>query len=361
MTQKFGTFLLLLLCCAVLFAGDNEARETIREARSLENAKKYSAAAKNFLTAQIQADDPVLKFNALKSAARCNRKAGAYGAEFDCIQTLVKRHLSRINFKDAALRQYEIGNEYFKGHRDRYLSWLPFIRKDDRTMEIYETALKNAPTAAPAAQARLRLGRLYIDDGKYDKAIQSLSEAIKLDSDPKITRYAALELSNVFGHLASRGDGDSKNAELAIDAFDSFLKQHPDSPEAGWVKRSRADVRETVAKRYRDIGNFYYDKGKPEVAERYFATVIKEFPDTRETANAEQMLAKIDKEYKVKGIPIKPLGKRAFTRMEFPQEASPVLVSPLNSGNRWLLPVRDLKAGEVDSNDIKLEITDEML
>ena len=67
------------------------------------------------------------------------------------LQKLAEGHVTRINFTEVVKRQFEIGDKFFAGHRDRFLSWIPFITKDDRTMEIYEKALKNAPctTAAP--------------------------------------------------------------------------------------------------------------------------------------------------------------------------------------------------------------------
>ena len=39
-------------------------------------------------------------------------------------------HVSRVNFTAVVQRQYEIANLFFKGHRDYFVSWLPFITRD---------------------------------------------------------------------------------------------------------------------------------------------------------------------------------------------------------------------------------------
>ena len=121
------------------------------------------------------------KANALINAARAFRKARKYGDEFDCLQKLAQGHVTRINYYEVVKRQFEIG---YKFHPE-------------------------------APEAMLRLGRLYLDDGKVDQAIRHFSEAIKLHPDTEAARYAALELSNALLTLAKRGDGEALRSLLS--------------------------------------------------------------------------------------------------------------------------------------------------
>ncbi len=356
-------FLCLSLCAVLFFplaADEKGALEAFSTGRELENQRKFLSAADSYLESDVQADDPVQKVNALISAARAYRKGRKYGAEFDCLQKLALGHVTRINYYEVIKRQFEIADLFFRGHRDYYLSWLPFIKKDDRTIEIYEAALKNAPCSAEAPEAMLRLGRLYLDNDDPDQAIRHFSTVIKLHPDSEQARYAALELSNALLLLSRRGDGDGKNAQQAIEAFDAFLAKHPDDPKSEWVKRSRDEVYNIMAERLCSIGKFYKNNGKFDVAQRYFTSVIKDYPQTSSTSEAEEMLAEINEEYKIKGVEWTP-EKRVFREQAFPRENADTLHVP-GAGSRWLLPIKDAREGRIDRNTNQEEsITDDML
>ena len=77
--EKISVFLLtvgLFMSGTVsLFADNASAREAFRLGAEKEQKNKYLAAAEEFEEALVQADDPVLKANAMMNDARCYRKA----------------------------------------------------------------------------------------------------------------------------------------------------------------------------------------------------------------------------------------------------------------------------------------------
>ncbi len=346
MPQKLPLVLPILALSLLLSAGNQDALDAFTHARDKERAGQPLTAADWYNEAQVQADDPVIKANALMNMARCYRRAGKYGAEFDCLQKLVKGHMNRISYSDVVSRQYEIADEFFRGHRDYFVSWLPFVKLDDRTSEMFRTVLENAPCSPSAPETRLRLGRIYIEEQHPEKAIKEFMETIKLHPETMEAKYASLELANVLLQLSERGDGDGKYARDAIDAFDEFLKKHPNDPEIKWVERAREQVRCYIAERYRKLGEFYNSQGKPEIAQRYLAMVVQDYPNTPDTPKAEKLLSKLDHEFQASGAKWTP-AERQFKMMSLPKEEAPVMVIPSESGGRWLLPVRDLKAGIV--------------
>ena len=145
--------------------------------------------------------------------------------------------------------------------------------------------------------------------------------------------------------MAERGDGDNSYSRQAIEAFDNYLKTYPDSPEVPWVKKAREKVLNLMAKRIHAVGAYYHRTGQDEIAERYLADVVKNYSNTEQANKSEDLLARIDKDYE-----IPPNRDKRFTpykvqyrREATPEDAAPIMVVPENSGNRWLLPVRDLK------------------
>ncbi len=343
--------LLLMMFSLSLGATDQEANELFAEGRALEKKGKYSSAASDYMDARLMADSGVLKGNALIAAARAYRKAQLYGDEFDCLKKLVAEHINGINFTQVVDRMYKIGDLFFEGHRDVAVSWLPFIKKEDRTLEIYETALKYAPCAEQAADVRLRVARMYIDDQKPEEAIRHLREIPKLHPGTDSAKYAMLELCDLLLQVSERGDGDGSYSRQALEAFENYLKDYPDSPEVPWVMKAREKVRNRIARRIHSVGEYYYRSGKPDLAEKYLADVVKNYSNTNQAAASENLLARIDKEYEIlpgqeqRYVPYKENIKKG----SITPEAHPILITPEESDNRWLLPIRDLKTSLVEN------------
>ncbi len=345
--------LLLTLFSLALAADDQEANEHFARGRDLEKKENYSRAASAYMDARLMADSSVLKGNALIAAARAYRKAKLYGDEFDCLKKLVTEYIGGINFTQVVDRMYKIGDAFFEGHRDVAVSWLPFIKKEDRTLEIYEAALKYAPCADRAAEIRLRVARMYIDDQKPDDAIRHLREIPKLHPGTESAKYAMLELSDLLLQISERGDGDGSYSRQALEAFDNYLKEFPNSPEVPWVMKAREKVRNRIARRIHSVGEYYYQSGKPDLAEKYLADVVKNYSNTKQAAESENLLARIDKEYEIlpgqerRYVPY----KEAIKINSITPEAHPILITPEESDNRWLLPIRDLRSSVVANPD----------
>jgi len=291
---KAVCYIFVFFAAAALYAGDDEAADAFTKGRAAEEKNDYSGAADHYKAAKIYADDPVLKANALLSEARAHRKDKLYGKEFDILETLIQEHLPRIDFGRIVDRQYRIADAYFAGYRDPLLSWLPFIKKENRSIEMYEKALKNAPCTDRSPNARLRLARLYLDEGQTDDALREFKETVNLYPDTPATRYAMLELASVYLQLSRKGDGDGAWGVQAIEILDEFLTKYPNDPEVPWAKRARAEIDSTMAKQLYGKGKFYQRMGQTETAKNYYAEAVRKYGGTEDAKPSEQALAEID-------------------------------------------------------------------
>lgn len=336
----------VFLALGRLYASDAEANAKIELAIVEGKAGDFRSAGDLYMDAQLLADSPTLKANALRSAANSYRSAGLLFKEFDCIERLVKGFPGKISYTEAIEREYQIGDEYFAGHRDTPFSFLPFIKDENKCIAIYEAALKSAPCSERAPDTRLRLGRIYLDDQKPDKAIVCFKDTAKLHPGTPAAKYAHLELCSTLLQLSRKGDGDGKYSSQALEAFDQFMTKYPKDPECGWVKRAKEEVRGIIAKRLNGLAAFYHRLGKDEVAERYLTQVIKEYPGTEPVNSSEDMLAKIDESYKIapdrKEFMPEP---RFYKNSQIPAQEAPIIEVPENSDGKWLLPIKDLKYG----------------
>ncbi len=341
----------LTLSCA--FANDDEANAAIDAANALEKDGSYRSAAGKYMDARLLADSAIIKANCLKAAANAYRKAGQFYEEFKCVEGLVKGYPGKFSYTEAVEREYQIGDEFFNGHRDTPFSWLPFVKDGNKCAEIYEAVLKNAPCSERAPETRLRLGRIFLDEQKPDKAMECFRDTIKLHPGTNAAKYASLELCQTLLILSRRGDGDGKYANQALEAFDQFIENNPKAPERAWVERAKAEVKGIIAKRLNGLAAYYHRVGKDEVAERYLTQVIKDYPNTEPVNNSEDMLAEIDESYRIppdrKDYMPEP---RFYKKEKLPNQDAPVMVVPENSDGKWLLPIRDLRYGiKSDSRD----------
>jgi outer membrane protein assembly factor BamD (BamD/ComL family) len=330
------------------FADNQEANAEIMDALEQMKEGKYKAAASDFLDAELYADDTFLKAKAVRFAAECYRKSGHKYKEFKCLEKLINSYPTHVEYSKAVDREFELGDEFYAGSRDPRFDWIPWWDDQDRTIKIYEIALKHGPFAKRAPEARLRLGRLYIDEQKIDKALKTLRETVKMYPKTNIQKYAYFELASLLVQLSRHGDGDGKYGNEAREVLKLIKEKYPTSREIGWVEQALLESDDITAKRLYGIARFYNRIGRTEPAVRYLNDVIQDYPDANVTEDSEALLASIDSEYKP---PLekktKPLKYQLYTREKIPLQAEPIMIVPENSDGKWLLPIRDLELGEI--------------
>ena len=118
------------------YADDKEAQSELKEAAEEYKAGNYYDAAKAYEGAVLYADSTDIKFEALKKAADAYGKAGQKYKQFKCIDELIIGFPDRIDLARLVEKEYEIANDFAKGHRDTPLSWLPWIKGENKATEI---------------------------------------------------------------------------------------------------------------------------------------------------------------------------------------------------------------------------------
>lgn len=366
-------FLKLLFClgiafslCSAFAAGGHEqdAAESLRKAGMLEQSGKYEKSAKAYLAVELYSDDPMQKANALLRAARAFRQAGFFGRELDCLIRLTGEHVNRIDYGKVVSRMFEIGDAFFDGHNDVVVAWLPFIHDENRMEDAYNEAIRLAPCAVQAQDARLRLAIIHMENGKPKQAVEDFKEIMRLHAGTRAARHAYVELAALYCKLAEKGDGDGKWGKLAVEHLDRLIREYPNDPEIPWARRERARIDTLTAKRLHGLAEYYHRTGQDAVAERYLTRVIRDYGSTEDSIESEKLLAEINSSYAPpeKGAKRIPKPKIHIQRSTIPLERSHIMIVPENSDGRFLLPVYDLELNRVrDSRDVipEKEISDD--
>lgn len=347
-------FLLLGTCCQLAAQHEAELANAWTRVKNAEEGKKFERAAKAYKAVELYSNSPEEKAKALLGAARNFRKAGFFGDELDCLLRLTREHITRIDFAQVIGRMYQIGDEFFDGHHDLVVKWLPFIYDEDRMVDAYENAIALAPCADDAPRARLRLAIYHQENGKPLKAIGEYREIMRLHPDTKAARSAYMQLAHLYFLLVKNGDGDGRWSRLAIEQLDKFIAKYPGDPEIPWAKQTRDEIDAITAKRLHGLAEYYHRTGQDNVAQRYLTRVIRDYGTTENALASEKLLAKIDEKYTTPpgNAPRKQNFRIKIERNTIPVERAKIMIAPENSNGRFLLPVRDLELNRVrDSRD----------
>ena len=345
----FKKYLLLLLAMAVplaVSADDAEASDMFRKGVVELEDKDYVDAAEYFCKAEFLADTADLKFRAATQAANCYRQANYLGKEYEVLERMVRNYPTRIDLAATVDRQYAIGDAYFHGYADPAfwsLRFIPWLTDKSRMVEVYESAIKNAPFAAAGANARLRLAIYYLNNVQNDKAFKLLREVIKLYPQTQAARYAMLELGNAFSELSLAGDGDGRNFDEAMTIFREFKQKYPNSSEKSWIDQCEVHARNAYAKRLYNIAQFYYREGENQPAVNYLTEVMRRFPGTPAATDSEKLLTELDKSYFPEQVHPETISEHPqYQIYQLPAEKRKLLLAPENSNGKFLLPIYDL-------------------
>jgi len=325
-----------------LSADDVEAKAELDKAKTAYAEGDYSDAAEAYKAAVLYADSPDIKRKALEKAADAYGKAELKYKQFKCLEGLVEGFPDRIDFEKVVNQEYKIGNEFAKGHRDISLSWMPWIKDNNRAPEIYQAVLKQAPFAKFAPELKLRLGRMLLEEGENKKALDTFRQLIKQHPKTKEAKFGRFELANALVQLAGKaGDGDGTYAREAEEVLKETLKLYPNDPETTWINESIKETDDVRAERLYNLAKFYKGRENPEAATRYFNDLIARFPDSEYVADAEKQLAELDENYKPKERN-KSDEEYPYPTLSMEDERKVVLIAPEASGGKWLLPIEDL-------------------
>ena len=258
-------------------------------------------------------------------------------------KTLIENAPEQVDFRKTVEREYQIANLYYEGYREHPYTWMPWIENDNHATEIYEAVEKQSPYAKFIPDLLIRLGSLYLEEGKNTEAEKTYKKIIEEHADSKVAKTAYLDLAHLYLELAQRGDGDGYNSTKAKDILQEFMKKYPDTPEISWAKESLKQTYELGAERLYDLANYYYKRDNMKVAQRYIRDILINYPETNTTARAEKMLKSMDMPQFVTSE--QPQQEKEKEKSKYKMGLLPkgitkeTLVIPANSEDKWLLPI----------------------
>ena len=346
MKKHILLFLLLVFSATLFAAKDAEAIKNYEKGYAAYQEGKYHQAAQLFEDTFLMTGNPTIKANCLRAQIGAWRMCEMPYKDFKAIEALLTAYPEFADFSGLVEREFEIATSYYNGTRQPayyQLRWIPWLTDDNKCAEIFLQALKRAPFSPAAPAARLRLAHYLDQEHKTLESLEQYRLIIRDYPDSRESKYALLALAEGLFIMAERGDGDGRYITEAHEVLMTFRQKYPDAGETAWVDRKIAQYKNLQGQRLYDMARYYNDNGRGDVAGRYLASVLQDYPESSCAPDAEKLLVKIDKTFIPGDFRKQPAStKPVFRSYSLPADAKQVLINPGEKGNHFLVPVPNI-------------------
>ena len=262
-----------------------------------------------------------------------------------------------------------------------------------------QTLINTYPDSEYLAKAKLAIADSYYKESGTSNltlAINEYKDFITFFPFLDEATYAQMQVGMAHYHMMEKADRDRTEAEAAEDEFQTFLLKYPQSPLVPKATQRLREVQEVLAESDYRIGRFYYLKGdsraavprllevteryplysqsdqalwmigaiyekaeKREVADKFYARIVRDYPGSPYNAEARRRLM-------AAGVPVPQPDPTALARLQEAKQStvkdphptvmrrglaavksSPDVTHAAKSGNPNLNPPSDIDAGEV--------------
>jgi outer membrane protein assembly factor BamD len=153
-----------------------------------------------------------------------------------------------------------------------------------RTIEMYQRIIKNAPYGDYAPQCQFNIGLADEKQRKFTDAVDSYQ--LVLDNYPtsSVAADAQYQIGYAWMKSSISGDYDMGAAKKAVDAFQDYLVRFPDSDKSVQAQENIRRLGQKQTQGAFDIAKFYETQHNPRAAFIYYNEVVREDPNS-ESAN----------------------------------------------------------------------------
>jgi outer membrane protein assembly factor BamD len=211
--------------------------------------------------------------------AECYSKLRYYFRAFNEYQALIDKHPNTSHFNTVLQRQYEVGNLFYAGERDKAFGvrWFPNIGK---AVTIYEQVIKNGPHSEIAPQAQYRIGLTKEKQKEYVEAVRAYEKVTERYPKHSMAEEAYFQIGMAYKSESARAEYDQNAANQSVAGFTDFLVRYPKSEKAPLAENYRTALKEEQSRGLFHIGQFYEKKRSYKSALIYYNEVIEQNPQS---------------------------------------------------------------------------------
>jgi outer membrane protein assembly factor BamD len=220
-------------------------------------------------------------------------EADFYNA-FQAFQKMVAKYPSSTYFEQALEEQYRIANLYLAGEPQRVWK-IPVGPSMDRTVEMYQRIIKNAPYGTYAPQCQFNIGRARENQRRFTDAVDAYQTVLDNYPTSSVASNAQYQIGYAWMHASQTGDYDMGAAKKAVEAFQDYLVRYPTSDKAEQAQENIQALGRTQTQGAFDIAQFYERSHPPDkrAAFIYYNEVVREDPNSTQAQKAKKRIQEL--------------------------------------------------------------------
>ena len=219
---------------------------------------------------------------------------GDFYTAFAAFQKMVTKYPSSDYFEQALDEQYRIANLYLAGEPQRIWK-IPVGPSMERTVEMYERIIKNAPYGTYAPQCQFNIGLARENQRKYDDAVDAYQKVLDNYPTSSVASNAQYQIGYAWMRSSQAGDYDMGAAKKAVDAFQDYLVRYPTSDKAVQAQENIQKLSMKQTQGAFDIAKFYENSHPPQprAAFIYYNEVVREDPNSPQAEIAKKRIQQL--------------------------------------------------------------------
>src|ERR1700677_862812 len=217
---------------------------------------------------------------------------GDFYNAFQAFQKMVTKYPSSDFFEEALEEQYRIANLYLAGEPQRIWK-IPVGPSMERTVEMYQRVIKNAPYGSYAPQCQFNIGLAREQQRKYDDAVDAYQTVLDNYPASSVAANAQYQIGYAWMRSCQLGDYDMGAAKKAADAFQDYLVRYPDSDKSVQAQENIRRLGQKQTQGAFDIAKFYETQHQTRAAFIYYNEVLREDPTSEQAVLAKKRIAEL--------------------------------------------------------------------
>jgi outer membrane protein assembly factor BamD len=218
-------------------------------------------------------------------------EADFYNA-FQAFQKMVQKYPSSTYFEQALAEQYRIANLYLAGEPQRIWK-IPVGPSMEKTVEMYNRIIKNAPYGTYAADCQFKIGLANEKQRKYTDAVDAYQKALDNYPGSPVASNAQFQIGYAWMRASTNGDYDQSAAKKAVDAFQDYLVRYPNSDKAAQAQENIQHLGQKQTQGAYNIARFYETQHDQRAAFIYYNEVVREDPNSPQAQQAKKRIQQL--------------------------------------------------------------------
>jgi outer membrane protein assembly factor BamD len=170
---------------------------------------------------------------------------------------------------------YEEGQKTLEGRR--LLGFWHYVDYDE-AIQTFQAIIDNYPYSEYAVLAELAIADAYFDDEKYEEALSYYRDFTDLHPQHEKVPYTIYRSALCHERRVRSANRDQTATREALIFLDQLLAKYPYSEYADEGEVLWRELRTTLAKQVRDIGDFYLGRDEWESAAERYRSLLNEYP-----------------------------------------------------------------------------------